>query len=297
MCSNADSTKNTGKEYEQFVGLLQQAILNSDEYCRTKNIAVEVNKKIVDRSGIERQFDIYWEYELGGITYKTVIECKDYNSSISIEKIDALLGKLQDLPDLRGVFATKIGYQSGAKTKADTHKIDLLIVREQNDSDWEDKDGTPYIKIIDTTINIISPAIITGFDIFLDKSWIEKNTDIILKEKTVLTAKEDEVFVEDEDSGERYSLFDLKYKLEPQNENDVDFQIEKKFENAFILHPDLSDKRLKLFSYKLRYRIPKPFQMKMKIDFSKELVGVIEYLNKGNKKIVYKDDKIFDHEI
>ena len=35
----------------------------------------------------------------------------------------------------------------------------------------------------------------------------------------------------------------------------------------------------------------------MKIDFSKELVGVIEYLNKGNKKIVYKDDKIFDHEI
>ena len=32
--------------------------------------------------GIERQFDIYWEYELGGLTYKTAIECKDYRKSI-----------------------------------------------------------------------------------------------------------------------------------------------------------------------------------------------------------------------
>ena len=42
---------------------------------------------MVDKNGTERQFDIYWEYSLGGFLYKTVIECKDYASKISIDKI------------------------------------------------------------------------------------------------------------------------------------------------------------------------------------------------------------------
>nr|WP_200874421.1 hypothetical protein [Ferrovum myxofaciens] len=104
---------NNGKEYELFVSSLQQALLNAENITTQKNITVEVNKLILDNCGIERQFDIYWEYELGGLTYKTVIECKDYNSSVSVEKIDALIGKTRDIPDLKAVFATKKGYQSG----------------------------------------------------------------------------------------------------------------------------------------------------------------------------------------
>jgi hypothetical protein len=100
----------------------------------------------VDRNGIEREFDLYWEYELGGFTYKAIIECKDYNSTIFIKKIDALLGKLHDIPDLRGIFATKMGYQSGALKKAQENNIDLLIVRKQNNSDWTDEEGAPLIK-------------------------------------------------------------------------------------------------------------------------------------------------------
>ena len=83
--------KNTGKEYEQFVAELQQALLNTEAFIQQKNVKVEVNKIIVDNCGIKRQFDIYWEYELGGITYKTVIECKDYNSKISVDRIDGFL--------------------------------------------------------------------------------------------------------------------------------------------------------------------------------------------------------------
>jgi len=109
---------NNGKDYEFFVAKLQQALLNADAYASQKNIQVEVNKKIVDNCGIERQFDIYWEYELGGLLYKTVIECKDYASTITVEKIDALIGKVKDLPDLKAVFATKMGYQSGAQKKS-----------------------------------------------------------------------------------------------------------------------------------------------------------------------------------
>ncbi|MBP7784359.1 MAG: restriction endonuclease, partial [Aliarcobacter sp.] len=137
-----------GTDYERFVLTIQQAILNSEEFSKQKNIKIELNKKIVDNTGTEREFDLYWEYQLAGITYKTIIECKDYNSRISVEKIDALIGKIKDLPDIKPVFATKTGYQSGAETKAKHNKIDLLIVREQIEDDWKDKNGNPFIKKI-----------------------------------------------------------------------------------------------------------------------------------------------------
>lgn len=104
---------NDGKKYEAFVRKLQQALLDSVNIVPNKTITVELNKKIKDNFGILREFDIYWEYELAGISYKTVIECKDYASKISIEKIDALIGKIRDIPSIRAIYATKTGYQSG----------------------------------------------------------------------------------------------------------------------------------------------------------------------------------------
>ncbi|WP_279498910.1 hypothetical protein [Aeromonas veronii] len=75
-----------GKQYEEFVGRLQQAILNSEEYLKIKNITIEKNRIITDNNGIDREFDLYWEYDLGGIKYKSVIECKDYNQKNQYRK-------------------------------------------------------------------------------------------------------------------------------------------------------------------------------------------------------------------
>jgi hypothetical protein len=158
-----EKMENSGKEYEDFVARLQQAIFDSEEYTKQKNITIEKNKKIKDKNSVEREFDLYWEYEMGGFTYKTIIECKNYKTSISIEKIDALLGKLHDLPDLKAVFATKKGYQSGALTKAKNNNIDLLIVREQNDTDWTDEYGNPLIKIVSINGTLYILARITKF--------------------------------------------------------------------------------------------------------------------------------------
>lgn len=58
---------NAGKEYELFVANLQQALLNAENVTTQKSINIEVDKKILDNCGIERQFDIYWEYESGGL--------------------------------------------------------------------------------------------------------------------------------------------------------------------------------------------------------------------------------------
>ena len=76
------------------------------------------------------------------------------------------------------MFATKKGYQSGAKTKAVRNNVDLLIVREQNESDWYAPDGTPLLKKIHVDFMYEMPATIHSFFPALDADWIEKNTDI-----------------------------------------------------------------------------------------------------------------------
>ena len=280
---------NNGKKYEKFVSNLQQALLDSEKCIKQKNIKIELNKKIIDNFGIEREFDLYWEYEIGGLSYKTVIECKDYKSKITIEKIDALIGKIRDTPDLKAVVATKIGYQKGAITKAKKNKIDLLIVREQNNSDWEDKDGNPYIKEINAKLPLLFPAKIIKFIPIVDVNWLKENTDIDTNNNSFrYSTRNDKIIIENLDKNEKYSLFELSNKLTPSNyKNYGHFEKEEKFKNAYIY---FDDKKLKLNSYKIEYIINKPAELNFHIDYSSELLGVIEYLLKGVKKSIFKNE-------
>jgi len=278
-------TKNTGKEYEQFVAELQQALLNADMFTNQNDVHVEVDKIITDNCGIKRQFDIYWEYELGGITYKTVIECKDYNSKVSVDKIDAFIGKIRDIPDLKPVFATKTGYQSGAEIKAEQNKVDLLIVREQNDSDWTSEDGTPLVKTICINMHVCMPAHIHKFEPSIDAQWAKDNTSIDLGDAISFAGQNNEIFIENE--SDKFSLYDLASRLKPLDDKEYGvFEKVEKYENAFIHHKDLT---LKLAGYKIEYSISKPITEVIEIDGSKELAGVIEYLQKGTKKNIFKD--------
>lgn len=279
-----------GKDYEQFVKKLHQALLHSELIGSSKNIEIESNKKITDNNGTEREFDLYWEYELAGVTYKTVIECKDYASRVTIEKIDALIGKIRDIPDLKPVFATKTGYQSGAETKARANKIDLLIVREQSADDWQDKDGQPYIREINIRAGIHMPARITGFSPLLDGKWLEENTDLDPKSVTMTTGLNNEIFIEDMKRGESYSLYELAQRL-PNIANNKYGELthSESFDDAYLLNNGL---RLKLVSYKVDYINFEPTEEVWTIDFSKELIGVIEYLHKGTKTAIFSDKVI-----
>lgn len=270
--------KNTGKSYEEFVQSLYQAILHSEEhgFGNQRNIKVEINKILIGINGIKRQFDIYWEYSLGGFTYKTVIECKDYNSKVSIEKIDALLGKLNDFPNLRGIFATKKGYQSGAEKKAIDKDIELLIVREQNDSDWTDLDGQPLLREIHIQMNAILPARITEFDLQLPKGAILPPT----------TAVPNEVRISHNQTGESYTVYDLQLTLmEGHHEEEGEFEKTLTFQGK-VTTPSIE---FPIEGYKVKYQIYKPAKTNLLIDFSEKLIGVIEYLNQGKKAKIYND--------
>lgn len=280
-----------GKDYEIFVQNLQQALINSEELMKQKNIEVERNKKIKDNYGIIREFDLYWEYELAGVTYKTIIECKDYASRVSIDKIDSLIGKIRDIPDLKPVFATKTGYQSGAEAKAKNNKIDLLIVREQRDDDWDDHEGNPLIKKINVNIKIISPARITNFKPFIDGDWVKKNTHINIDNQLEYLGLNDEIFIEDIQRGETYSLLELATKLERTSNGFGEQTYSEAFDDAYLVSNGF---KLKLCKYEVDYIISEPINQPIEMDFSKELVGVIEYLNKGSSTAIFKDKIVKD---
>lgn len=280
------SLSNDGKDYEKFVALLQQALLDAESITRQKNIDVELNKKILDSCGVERVFDLYWEYELAGITYKTVIECKDYNSRIPLEKIDALIGKVRDIPDLKAVFATKRGYQSGAKTKAEHNRIDLLVVREQNESDWQDVDGTPLIKTIHLDMHFQMPTKITDFQPLFDAEWAKENINLDIGETISMSGLNNEIFIENEDDGVRYSVYELGGKLAPLDDKEYgSFIKEERFNLGWIEGPDF---KYKIKGYNVSYSLSQPHVETMVFDFSKELLGVIEYLQKGTKKSIFR---------
>lgn len=286
---------NDGKNYENFVAKLQQAIINSEPYSNQKNISVELNKVIIDNCNVHREFDIYWEYELAGITYKTVIECKDYKEKIKLEKIDALIGKTKDIPDIRPVFATKVGYQKGAIQKANFNKIDLLVVREQNETDWLNEDGNPLLKTMNIKLVAHLPAEITKFTPCVDGKWVKENTDIDITKPLEMSALNSEIIIEDLENDRKYSLRDLAGILRTEHRSKVGhFRSEEFFENAYIYYGNL---KLKLVSYKIEYILGQSFEQPIFIDFSKELVGVIEYLNKSKKKIIFKNGKIQENKI
>lgn len=283
--------KNDGKDYEKFVQQLQQALIDSEEYLKQKNISIERNKKIKDSRNRDREFDLYWEYELAGVTYKTIIECKDYNSKISIEKIDALVGKIQDFPDIKPIFATKVGYQAGAEEKAKDYKIELLVVREQNDNDWKDKDGNSLIKQISMNIHILHPARIIEFQPVVDKEWIEENTNLDISKPINFSGMKNEIIIEDKVKNKKYSLHDLEHKLRELSNDIGELKHTQEFEDAYIYYPEYS---LKLRGYIVKYYLSPPTELVNEIDFSKELMGVIEYLDRNSTVAVFKDRIIKD---
>lgn len=283
--------KNTGKAYEEFVGAIQQSLINAEGMSHLKNINVEVNKKTEDTNGIVRQFDVYWEFALGGYVYKSVIECKDYASTITIDKIDAFIGKTADIPGLRLIYATKTGYQSGTTRKAEKHKIDLLIVREAENEDWYAPDGTPLIKMVHLNIVAISPPRIISFSPFVDARWLESKPDLdvdIINERFSRTLN-NAIFISNEINGERISLFDLANSL---TEKIPDIQYGKGTYSEELydsyLESEIGDLKVKLKGYKLDYEYHEPTTTTSIVDYSKDLLGIVHNYISGTKQMVFK---------
>jgi len=127
--------QNTGKPYELLVQQILDQILNES----TNNIKVNHNVFLQGKDATH-QIDLYWEFEIGGIKYSTVVEVKDLIKPVDQGKLFQFKCVLDDLPGQpRGIFVTRTGYQEGAREYAKKNGILLYELREPTDQDWDDR--------------------------------------------------------------------------------------------------------------------------------------------------------------
>ncbi|MES2793269.1 MAG: restriction endonuclease, partial [Planctomycetota bacterium] len=98
-----------------------------------------------------RQFDVTIRFRYGLHSYLTVIECKDYASKVSVEKIDAFVTKTRDANVNKAVFISSHGFQSGCFPVAERHGIQLLILSETTNTSIPElvERFTPGLNIFD----------------------------------------------------------------------------------------------------------------------------------------------------
>lgn len=111
--------------YEILVKEVHEALLKNDG---VETIKVLHNVKIIGKSGASHQIDVYWEFKLAGVIYKTCIECKYYKRPVEKLHIAAFSAILEDIGNATGIFATCSNYQSGAKLFAKDKSIRLVLV-------------------------------------------------------------------------------------------------------------------------------------------------------------------------
>lgn len=132
-------------EYEILTQSIYAAILRQEGI---NNITVEHNFPIKGRSGVDHQIDVYWEFKQAGVTHKVLIECKNYESAITLEKVRNFFAVLHDIGNSIGIMVTKTGYQSGTQKFAKFYGIGLKLLRKPIEKDWEGRLKNIQINLI-----------------------------------------------------------------------------------------------------------------------------------------------------
>lgn len=112
--------------YELFT---REFYLQLSQAAKVNAANIQHNVKMVGKSGQKHQIDVYWEYEKDGKTHHVAIECKNYRRRITLEKVCAFKGVLDDLEGVSGIMVSKVGFQKGAKKYAQQYGISLKELR------------------------------------------------------------------------------------------------------------------------------------------------------------------------
>ena len=169
-----------------------------------KNINIQHNVILQGKAGGTHQIDIYWEFEHLGINHKVIVEAKDYTHKVTQEKLLAFKSVLDDIVGQpRGIYITKTGYQSGAKTFAEHHNIILYEFRQPTNSDWQGKMRDLFINFEVHIPHITNVRFTVDFD-WVKDFCIENNIELSPNYK--FSANSDYIFFYDENYKRLYSV-------------------------------------------------------------------------------------------
>jgi len=159
------SASNKNIDYEQLVRAIIEAMLRA-QGIETVKVQHDVQIQGISRS---HQVDVYWEYRLGGMLHRVITNCKRYTHTVEVTDVLTLSGVLSDMPGVRGLIVTTVGYQKGALEYAKIHNIGLKIVRSPQDSDWDGR-----VRTIRGQLHITVPEFLS-FDVRLNPDWLKVN--------------------------------------------------------------------------------------------------------------------------
>jgi Restriction endonuclease len=238
-------------EYEKFVCDIQQFLLDAQGL---ETVKAQHNIVLKGVSSQGHQIDVYWEYRLAGITHRVALECKRHSTKVDLGIIRDFWGVLDDMPGLRGVVVSPVGFTSGAEKYAQSKGIGLKVIRQAQDADYDGR-----LKTIRINIHQRLPVIL-NLEIILDEAWytVNANTEreaLLQEMQGMQETSVKDVVIEEHDTGERIFLAQLLKYLPVLDLEDISgsHEWEKVFNQGFLLQPKKPD--LKLSKIKVYYQI------------------------------------------
>lgn len=241
----------TSVEYEKYVRDIQQTLLSAQ---RLETVQAVHNIELEGNSGQPHQIDVYWEYRLAGLTHKVALECKLRGRKVDLGIVRDFWGVIDDIPGLRGVIVSPVGFTSGAIKYAQNKGVSLKVVRPASEKDYE---GRIRKIVVDFRLK---QAVNLQLQTNIDTVWYEENKTPQLEEfVTSMSASKrvrtDGIIIEDRSSGEAIILADLQNYLPVLEIEDISgtHVWVKTFNDGYIVYP--GGYELKLASLKVRYEI------------------------------------------
>lgn len=97
-----------------------------------ENVKFQHDIKIEANDG-NYQIDGYIEFEVMGVKYKTLVECKHYRKPISREIVQKVYDNLRAVGAQKGIIISTSNFQSGAILYARQHGIALIQMTEEGE--------------------------------------------------------------------------------------------------------------------------------------------------------------------
>lgn len=262
------TTKQMGDQYEDFTREVYESIKEIETLGLVKCTTIEQHKLIQNAYGVKREIDLYWEYTdlVTNELKKVAIECKNYKNPVSIEKIDAFNTKISDLNIDHAIFCAKHGVQSGGIECAKHHNIQIIELREPEDSDMEGR-----IQQIVCTIHFCLPPKILNIDIklgFDEDSKPESGKYYITSLDPVYSS-----------AGEVIGSFSQFVYDEAKEKSPGTYDLLQRMPDNYLL---INDKKAFLLEVSINYRVVEPEVRTIDIHHSEVIRAIMKIVGVGD---------------
>lgn len=272
---------NVNTEYELLTKEIFETLLKDEGVTINVQHNVEIQGK-----AFKHQIDVYWEYQIAGIIHKVAIECKNYNSNVSVAKVRDFYGVLSDIGNINGIMVSKKGFQKGAKEFASHYGINLRELREPNDADWKGR-----VKTIHIEMSMVMPQVKTRkFNI--DEEWVKKNIPLTEDEdfSYQISGMADEIWIVDGNNEQLKNMHQLDNELPHNWEKGQDLTHSYEFEDGYIETDKYGKIKVKSidYTYDVHKGTPKPII----IDGAASAKAILKDAISGEIKFFNKDGTV-----